>query len=210
MANTNTAMGGRDRWATVACWAMIVTSSMFMILEIMEASGRITASALEPGIYEIYIAVSLLQTAGFLASVVFVAMWIYRSHANLQDAGFEGLEFKPGWAVGWYFIPFANLFKPFQAMRELWNRSMLQDDSFGGEAPSEVKLWWGLWIVGNIVGNVSTRMVWSGEESIMAPAAAIGAVSSAILIACAWYLLGLIKQISAAQENGLHVPEVFS
>lgn len=210
MGNSQALLAGRDRWAILACWLMIVTSAMFMVLEIMEAVGAIEVAALEPGMYEGYIIISLLQTGSFLLSVILVAMWIHRSHANLANARIDGLEFSPGWAVGWYFVPVANLFKPFQAMRELWNVSMMQDDAFASDAPDQVKWWWGTWIVGNILGNISMRIALSGGVSMLSTGALIGALSSALLIASAWLLIGLIRNISEAQEGGLQVAEVFS
>ena len=76
----------------------------------------------------------------FLISAVFVGMWIYRAHANLRDANVEGTTITPGWAVGWFFVPFASLFKPFEAMRELWNAS---DGTDSRLAPDQMKIWWG-------------------------------------------------------------------
>ncbi len=56
-----------------------------------------------------------------------ILMWVYRAHANLRESGMEELRHSPGWAVGSYFIPIANLFVPFSAMRALHNRSNGED-----------------------------------------------------------------------------------
>ena len=49
-------------------------------------------------------------------------VWQHRSQSNLRRQGC-GLAFTPGWAVGWWLIPMANLWKPFQATRELHKAS---------------------------------------------------------------------------------------
>ena len=57
-----------------------------------------------------------------LAAVAF-CVWIHRAASNLPALGRYGMKFTPGWCVGWFFIPFANLVKPFQAVKELWRAS---------------------------------------------------------------------------------------
>ena len=47
----------------------------------------------------------------------------------------------PGWAVGWYFIPFANLIKPYGVMDEIWDGSH-QGDEAPDYSPSTLGLWW--------------------------------------------------------------------
>src|SRR5688500_18010935 len=59
---------------------------------------------------------ALLRIPLFIAVVVFFLIWVYRAFNNLSALKPGNLEFSPGWAVGWWFIPFANLIKPFQAM----------------------------------------------------------------------------------------------
>jgi hypothetical protein len=49
--------------------------------------------------------------------------WIYRSNNNLRALSGESMTFTPGWSVGWYFIPIANLWKPYQVMNEIWKVS---------------------------------------------------------------------------------------
>ena len=50
-------------------------------------------------------------------------VWQHRAHANLWAFARSGLRFTPGWAVGWWFVPIASLWKPFEAVRELWKAS---------------------------------------------------------------------------------------
>ena len=63
---------------------------------------------------------ALVYLVVFLATVVVWAMFVHRSCANAHALGAVGMEFTPGWAVGWYFVPFANLFKPGQVMQEIY------------------------------------------------------------------------------------------
>lgn len=58
-----------------------------------------------------------------LATWVIWLVWQHRGQRNLGRASRQQLRFGPGWAVGWWFIPVANWWKPFQTVRELWSRS---------------------------------------------------------------------------------------
>ncbi|NCP19948.1 MAG: DUF4328 domain-containing protein [Erythrobacter sp.] len=199
----------RARNATIAIYATIAVSVVVLVFELLELAGIVDLYSLTPGpLEEAYYGASLLYTLVFFVSVVFVAMWIYRAHANLRDRGIE-LTTSPGWAVGWYFIPIANLFKPFQAMRELWSESHLEDDSYGDPAPGEITAWWACWIVGNILANVSMRMTGFGDGSNLTVGILLGAASGVLTIAAAILLRNLVRDITAAQTTHLNLREVF-
>jgi hypothetical protein len=55
--------------------------------------------------------------------VVGSAMWLHRAAANLPALGGSELRFTPGWAVGWWFVPLANLVLPVLIMTEIWRAS---------------------------------------------------------------------------------------
>ena len=86
----------------------------------------------------------------FVGSGILWLVWQHRGHANLRAAGVDRLRFTPGWAVGWWFVPFANLVKPFQSVRELWKASD------GAPLWSQTRTWpvIGWWWAGYLVFNV--------------------------------------------------------
>ena len=67
--------------------------------------------------------VGTAQVLIYLISGVLILMWIYRANHNARALGAANMDFTPGWSVGWYFIPIANLWKPYQAMKEIWKAS---------------------------------------------------------------------------------------
>lgn len=113
-----------------------------------------------PVVYFVIGLVALLEILLRLLTIIFFLIWLYRAFNNLPALQARNLEFSPGWAVGWWFIPFANLVKPYQVMGELWNAS---DSDFDPElflsnhigTASIIGWWWGLFIIGNIVGRIS-------------------------------------------------------
>lgn len=91
-----------------------------------------------------------VQTASFaiyILATILSFRWIFFSARNARALGATGLKIRPGWAVGWYFIPFANLWKPYQAMNEIWQASKEPLDWESQQPSSRVGLWWTLWLV---------------------------------------------------------------
>ena len=57
------------------------------------------------------------------------------------------MRFTPGWAVGWYFVPIAWFWKPYQAMAEIWRASRNPAEWRGEPVSPLLAGWWVLWIV---------------------------------------------------------------
>ena len=202
-------LSSRARNAEYAIFAYIGISAIVLVFELLELAGIVDLMSLTPGpLEEAYGLAAILMLVIFIGSVVLVSMWIYRAHANLRDRGIE-METSPGWAVGWFFVPIMNLFKPFQAMRELWSESHFESDSYGDPAPGTIGTWWGLWIVGNILSNVSLRMTSYGADDSITIAIALSIVAGAMLIACAFLLRTIIREITAAQNTEVNMRAVF-
>ena len=202
----------RAKAATVVLWAFIAMSVLTAGGEMLETSGMIDTVAGTDGLTLAVGLVYIAYTLVFVASIIGVGMWIHRAHANLHESGADGLEFTPGWAVGWYFIPFANLIKPFQAMRELWCASHATYDRFGSEAPAEVKAWWGAWIAGNILSSVSTRVIvmGQGDANSMMFGNALGAAGTVGVLVAAVLLQRIVAGVTAAQRGGITAAGVFA
>lgn len=56
-------------------------------------------------------------------AVVAYCFWIHRAYRNLLALDQVRPRFSPGWAIGWYFVPVMNLFRPYQVMSEIWRTS---------------------------------------------------------------------------------------
>ena len=67
--------------------------------------------------------IGLLHFVLHMLTVVIFCIWIVRANKNVRALGANGLRFTPGWAVGFFFIPIVSLWKPYQAMKDLWRAS---------------------------------------------------------------------------------------
>jgi hypothetical protein len=85
----------------------------------------------------------------FLATVIVWLIWQHHATENLWARGYRDLKIRPGWAVGWWFIPFASLVMPCVAMLELDRRST--PDGRPRQASPLVGSWWGVYVAGGTV-----------------------------------------------------------
>lgn len=150
--------------------------------------------------------VAIFNLLLFIGTIVFLLIWEYRQFSNLTALKAHHQELSPGWAVGWWFIPFANLVKPYQAMSELWNES---DPDFDAElgflsshssAPRIINWWWALFIISNIAIQISSKLSDVNPPDVGAffPLALI--ISSIVRAIDAFLLIKIIQTITARQE----------
>jgi Domain of unknown function (DUF4328) len=101
--------------------------------------------------------VGIVVAAVYLGAIVMWLVWQHRGQANLHALAIPGLTFSPGWAVGWWLIPVANLWKPFQTVRELWKASGGDETWWRIATWPLIGWWWACWVAFNILYNATIR-----------------------------------------------------
>ncbi len=104
-----------------------------------------------------YTSIAIYLSCGF----VFI-LWFRRAYYNLHQK-FDYLSYAEGWAAGAWFVPFINFYYPFQIMKELYSGTdylLHEKDETHPQKTSQfmVVLWWILWIVSNILGQIIYRI----------------------------------------------------
>lgn len=108
--------------------------------------------------------VALATLFVFVALVVAFCLWLHRAAKNLRALGNKRVEHSPGWAVGSFFVPFANLVIPYKAVKEVWEKSdpsVRTGDDLMFAAPSSsgpLLGWWIAWLVSNFLSNIAWRL----------------------------------------------------
>ncbi len=198
-------------------WTLWLLYAEIAVCLLAVASGfaeRGTLHALDSGIFETNEAaaqaaqsndsrqglVSVCQMLVFIIGGVLTLRWIHRMcHNALVKA--STMQFTPGWSIGWYFIPIANLWKPFQAMGEIWDKSQQQAGTSGREPGGLLGLWWTLWLGYSFLSNAAVRLSMSVNDIDSALTANALTVASDILIVplCIVFIF-IVKRLSAMQE----------
>lgn len=136
----------------------------------------------------------------FLLSAVCVARWMVRASVNAHTVS-DAMTISPRWSIGFFFVPIANLWKPFQALRETWQASLAPGAPDSVPVPTVMRVWWGLWLLNNVLGNVSLRLVGNAttaREVIVGGWLEI--FSFALDVPMALLLILLIRRLSANQR----------
>ncbi len=96
----------------------------------------------------------VVQTLRYLplAAMICLMFWIFRANRNARALSPRALENSAGWAVGWFFVPIASLWKPYEVMREIYKASRAPHDWLTAKNTDIVGWWWGTYILGNAIG----------------------------------------------------------
>jgi hypothetical protein len=108
--------------------------------------------------------IGVFQFGIAIATMIVFSMWIYRANFNSRALGAKNMKFTPGWSVGYYFIPFLNLWRPYQAMKEIWKTSKNPTAWEGEERGAILPWWWLLFLVAGMLGNASFRTSMHAKE----------------------------------------------
>jgi len=139
----------------------------------------------------------------YLTTVVCFSVWLYRAYDNLRVFNrWTGLDYSPSLAVGSFFIPFANLVIPYRAVREVWQKSGIPEETMLAltSPPASFPIWWMFWILASIAGNISMRL--SLNDNVPHTTGAIVSIgSSALYLMAAVFAFFVVDAIDRRQED---------
>lgn len=113
--------------------------------------------------------ISIIYIVFYIISVITFLNWFRRAYYNLNIR--SRCEFSDNQALFSWFIPFINMYRPFQIMKEMWlhtseliiAKSNKKNKNGNGII---IFLWWILWIFSNFIGNYITRNLFKQEGII--------------------------------------------
>jgi hypothetical protein len=147
--------------------------------------------------------IQLVDLVSMLVTAFFVLKWIYRVNMNAHTLA-TGLTIRPPWAVGWFFVPIAFLFKPYQAMKETWAASTNPGSWAAQPTPGLLNAWWALFLISNFAGNISGQLSFRATNLGMVVvsdwAAAFG---SALGLPLNLVFIAMVRRLGEVQTNAL-------
>lgn len=93
-------------------------------------------------------------------AIAFLA-WLSRTVEIVPALGAGTPHDSPRWAIAWWFIPIAFLWKPYTVVREAWDRLAMPPRTSGGTL---VVGWWLSWIGATTLGRVASAMADSSSS----------------------------------------------
>jgi hypothetical protein len=197
------------RLTSVAVWCVIV----YMAIELFYGGSLAYVWLVEPELDPTMAPLPALSAIGvflsLLVCVIVVGRWIYRASANAHAISDEK-TISPGWAVGSYFIPILNLFRPYQAMREIWLASHFRGNWHAESTPGLLVLWWSLWIGTAILGNVSLQLsLRTGVGEPLDLVIILELIAAVLTVPLCLALIAIMRRIAQAQGTAGY-DEVFA
>lgn len=155
---------------------------------------------------------SWLTIAAYLLTAIAFLVWLSRIVKNNFDLGNLGARFSPGFAVGCWFIPFANFVLPYQAVREAWKAA---DPSIVRATPDTraasrmsvlIPAWWALFLLGNVGGYIAALTVNGGGDPLtvienLRQAAGVSIAADVVRIIAGVLMVALVLALTSRQEQ---------
>lgn len=150
--------------AVLTLRAALSVREMWLIGEFAALANPTPAAAADLVANETFAGFAALAQIGLLlVTVIPFCMLVHRMTANAWAlrAGGEEPTYSPGWAVGYFFIPFLNLIRPAQVM----NQNFALSETENGKVPVTPNVWWCTWVFAGVAGRIYTAMTDSASES---------------------------------------------
>ena len=168
-------LGNLTKWIRYVLYAQILIATLSIIFSFLEyrlltAYQAGVYASLESAFSDGELAIQLLQSTGiasliaFITSAILILKWIYRANYNVRQLGAQNLSYTPAWSIAYYFIPIFNLWKPYQAMKEIWLASKALSAWPVGKISAVLPVWWALWLSSNILKQSIFRLSADAQE----------------------------------------------
>ncbi len=197
----------RANWTIGLLVAACILFALWMLIDLvllrmlsLRDTGQPFPSAELSGALDARNLVVLLAVVVIPTSALFL-MWIHLTSRNLQPLGTHGQRFSPGWAVGWWFVPIMNFFRPYQALAEIWRST--------GEWPVALVIWWWVsWLAANFVGI--TSLVYE-RRNLFVPDAIpsdgylwLDIIANTLLVCAGVLAILIVRRITSRQDEIHH------
>lgn len=153
--------------STALTWLFIVftlvallhaSSAASLYLAAEDASGPRWADDLmaQNGLYLLTV---MARLGVYITIGIVLMLWLRRALDNLDQFPNPQRRFGPGWAIGAWFVPFANYVIPKQLINDAWRGAAVEGTAGRPwkdvPVPMVIQLWWGFYLVGFAFGTVS-------------------------------------------------------
>lgn len=167
-------------------------------------SGSSTeASESLSGLDSLSIPLDFLHGVLYLATAVVFVVWFHRVRCNGQVFRPDGFTQSAGWAIGGWFIPFANLFFPYRTARQTWDASTqyAPDGTHRQVSGSPVVAWWLAFVVSAVLDRVASRQYIAAlSHEALSDAAAFMAAAELSVAAAALLAVLFVRKLTAMQR----------
>ena len=170
-ALTPPSSAGRARWVIILLWMEALAATVIALLALV-AGLRGTDATMEvfhargdgnldfDPVATLYLLVAILKLLGFVACAIAYFLWVYRARVRQRwfsrHLGFSDARggISPTYSILVWFIPVLGIVLPYNDVHDLLTSEPSEPDDRRLLLP----LWWGSFVVSNLMAMVSTRL----------------------------------------------------
>lgn len=149
-------------------------------------------------------ALVLLRLVAFAGTGIAWLTWLHRAYGNLTLVGSKRSRFTRARAVGYWFIPLANLVLAYQVMKDLWLRSDSMNDRDGYDrlpAPTFLNGWWGTAVSWGVLGRLVAYMARDARTPLdLTNATDMGLLVNVVGVVAALLAIKVVWEIDRRQQ----------
>jgi hypothetical protein len=148
--------------------------------------------------------IGIIYLVAYIISGITFIMWFRRAYYNLHQK-ISTLSYSEGWAAGSWFVPFVNLYRPFQIMKELYveTKELFTNNGLAekvGYTTAYLGWWWALWIINGVLGQIVFRSSLNADDiGELLNITGISIVSSITGVIAALITIKVIKDYSSVE-----------
>ena len=143
-------------------------------------------------------AATALVVAILACGICFI-VWEWRCAKNAQLLAGTTPRFGPGWAIGGWFIPLANLVIPVLVMQDLWRATARGSDAGDSSRTRPGSALVGWWWAAVVTGAVLTRVRSGDVETIdeLQRLDTLGIIGGIVTVVAAFLAIRLVRELTA-------------
>lgn len=150
----------------------------------------------------VIVVLKLLVLAG--TAIVWL-VWLHRAYQNLALVGTKRTRVSSAWAVAYWLVPFINVVRAYQVMKDLWLRSDSRNDRDAYDtlpAPALLRGWWGTSLIWGLLGPVVASLARAARTpQELTNVTDLGMVVNAIGVIACVLAIRVVREIDARQRG---------
>lgn len=191
----------------ISCFSILYELDLQALMDRLASGQPVGSAEMQTAEDRIALIAGLWAAALVCTGIAFVA-WFFRAYQNIERLGARDLRVKHGWAIGSWFVPILNLFRPKQIMNDIWRASdpaLPAGDARGWQhaaVPGLLDGWWAVFLIGGAASNVAGRMI-ENAETIAArqSAGTVAMFADGGLILGAVLAVLVVRAVTSRQER---------
>jgi hypothetical protein len=137
--------------------------------------------------------IGLVQLVLVIAAAVVFIRWMHAAYRNIYLVAPGERRYSPGWAIGSWFVPIMNLFRPKQMVNDIWRAG--GRDAADAQPGALLLGWWLLWVLSSFIVNFAARSYMRADTAEEIKTGTIlYLVSDAMSVVCAILAIVIVRK----------------